>query len=186
MVSQQRLAQLVPAFPAVAERFDRWRALMRDRVTFTLADSAWHTKAHCERALLYALVIGQQRGVGKDGLETLAACAAFHDTRRNDDGLDVGHGARAAAYYRAFAQADGVPANDLAAAVMAFHDRDDAEGEAFIAPRFGARGVELYRIFKDADGLDRFRLGPHELDPRFLRTEQSHALIDAARTLART
>ena len=124
------------------------------------------------------------RGAGDAVLETLGAAAAFHDTRRLDDGLDTGHGTRAAAYYRAFCERNDTPADELACAVMAWHDRDDTEGEAAIEPRFGAPGIEAYRTFKDADGLDRFRFGPTALDERFLRTPEAKLLIPAARTLA--
>ncbi|MDE6154119.1 MAG: hypothetical protein K2G21_08250, partial [Muribaculaceae bacterium] len=43
--------------------------------------------------------------------------------------------------------------------------------------------LRLYEIFKDADALDRWRLGRHGLDPRYLRTPQSRRLTDYARQL---
>lgn len=65
--------------------------------------------------------------------------------------------------------------------VMAFHDHDDALGEA--ALKGHSQGVLLYHIFKDADALDRFRLGPFDLDINYLRTDAARALYDYARAL---
>lgn len=185
MLTDSELAA-VSNFPAIAERFKRWRAALYDRVDFSLPASEWHTKAHCERVLLFALSIARARGASDADLETLSACAVFHDTRRLDDGLDVGHGARGAKNYADAMRAAGKPVDERAAIIMAYHDRDDEESEAAIEPRFGKRGVELYRVFKDADGLDRFRLGPGALDEKFLRTPESKALVKTARALART
>lgn len=65
--------------------------------------------------------------------------------------------------------------------VMAFHDHDDALGEAALQGH--DKGVLLYHIFKDADALDRFRLGPFDLDINYLRTDAARALYDYARAL---
>ena len=184
MIPERTLVQLIPNFPAIAERFGRWRAFMDERITFSLADSAWHTEAHCERVLLYALSIAQARGASPALLDTLGTVAVFHDARRSDDGLDLEHGTRAAAYYRTFCEDAGMPLNQLSEAVIFWHVPADDEGMAFMRQRFGDVGIEALGIFKDADGLDRFRLGPRGLDPRFLRTPEAHELIDAARTLA--
>lgn len=82
----------------------------------------------------------------------------FHDSRRQDDWLDMGHGQRAADYYRDYCRTHSLPFDERVYLVMAFHDRDDVLGEAALAEQ--EDGVLLYRIFKDADALDRFRLGP--------------------------
>ncbi len=64
-----------------------------------------------------------------------------------------------------------------------WHDRDDEDGfEAFkraqsILERTPtdtqADVAFIYRLLKDADGLDRVRLGPHQLDPHYLRTQMA-------------
>ena len=40
---------------------------------------------------------------------------------------------------------------------------------------------KLYDIFKDADALDRWRLGNHGLDPKYLRTPQAKAMVEYSR-----
>ena len=41
----------------------------------------------------------------------------------------------------------------------------------------------MYHSFKDADALDRYRLGPWGLAPKFLRSEQSRSLMPFAQQL---
>lgn len=180
-----QITDLIPDAAAIAGPYDRWHDAIESDVTFSLEASPIHTRSHAKRVLLFSLVMGARRQKGAESLETLGAVAAFHDTRRLDDGLDVGHGARAAAYYRDFCAERGQEPDELAALIMTYHDRDDVIGEKAIASRFGEEGVELYRIFKDADGLDRFRFGPAGVDARFLRHPEAFALMDAARALAR-
>ena len=144
----------IPA--AIKSDFERWLNFLEHEVHFALKDSNDHTKDHC-----------------------LAAC--FHDSRRQDDWLDVGHGLRAADYYREFCYDHKRDFDVRVYLVMAFHDHDDALGEA--ALKGHDQGVLLYHIFKDADALDRFRLGPFDLDINYLRTDAARALYDYARAL---
>ena len=122
-----------PAPLAVPERlrdaYVRWARFLNDEVTFGLDDDGLHTKRHCARVLLLCLLIAEREGLSADEAETLCACAVFHDSRRNDDGLDVGHGARAAAYYRDLSAEAGWAFRPTSYAIMAYHDRDDALGE---------------------------------------------------------
>ncbi len=188
-----------PAPLAVPERlrdaYVRWARFLNDEVTFGLDDDGLHTKRHCARVLLLCLLIAEREGLSADEAETLCACAVFHDSRRNDDGLDVGHGARAAAYYRDLSAEAGWAFRPTSYAIMAYHDRDDALGEDEVsksaamsaetahglAPLPPERAVLLYRAFKDADALDRFRLGDAGFDERYLRTEAARALCDDVR-----
>lgn len=98
--------------PIVKDMFLQWRDFLYSRVTFNLPDSEIHAAGHCERVLLYALIIGHEIfGNNRYVLTALAHAAVFHDTRRQDDSLDTGHGARAAVYYRQFC--DQTPDIDL-------------------------------------------------------------------------
>lgn len=238
----EAIAETLPEWHDIRSLFTRWRRFMFESVEFWRDGGEFHTKAHCERVLLHALAIGMRLGLPAEDLDSLASCAVFHDSRRHDDGHDVGHGKRAAHYYRECCSPTGLgrhvvtvepaepkPASfhegsrsaakslsradypslsngqrgngessDLrfdwrVACAIAFHDRDDSEGE-FAIREEARRNAEtkartestllLYRVFKDADALDRWRLGPHELDPVFLRTDPARDLIDFARTLA--
>ena len=174
--------------PYLGSLFVRWAEFMYSRVRFNMPDSIVHAHAHCERVLLHALAIGNALfGEDEVALTILAHASVFHDTRRQDEYLDRGHGARAAVYYREFCGAnDDIRYYPEAAFLMRFHDMDDDFGIAAIKKVFGddaERCLKLYAIFKDADALDRWRLGPRGLDIRFLRTAKARELNDYARAL---
>lgn len=172
-----------PICRPIAERYVRWHDFMEQRVDFLLRDSALHTRAHCARVLLLALVIGNHYHAQDDELDVLAACAVFHDTRRQDDLLDVGHGKRAANYYQAFCSTGKLAFDERVAAIISWHDQPDADGIAAITRDQGKRCAQLYCVFKDADGLDRIRLGRSELDSSQLRTDYAPELVPFAERL---
>ena len=174
----------------VINKFLYWTEYMEDNIVFHMPDSELHTKGHSERVLLYALLIGVQvSNCGKDGLRALAHASIFHDTCRQDDFLDVGHGARAASYYMKYCgQNKDVVFLKTAYLIMKYHDQDDKVGMEAIAnarPEDKEQAIRLYGIFKDADALDRFRLGANGLEIRFLRNQEAMRLVDFARDLVR-
>lgn len=167
--------------PAVKEKFLQWDDYMYRHVIFNMPDSDIHAAAHCERVLLYALILGYDIfGDDNEALDILAHAAIFHDTRRQDDYLDTGHGARAAVYYEQFCRGnDAIVFHPETAFLMRYHDLDDNVGKEAIRKHFGAnadRVLKLYAIFKDADALDRWRLGSRGLDPKFLRTDKAKTM----------
>lgn len=169
--------------PAVREKLLQWDDYMYRRVRFNMPDSEIHAAAHCERVLLYALILGENiSGDVSDALDILAHAAIFHDTRRQDEYLDTGHGARAAVYYEQFCRDNGdIEFHPESAFLMRYHDLDDAVGKEAIRKHFGVesdRMLKLYAIFKDADALDRWRLGSKGLDPKFLRTDKARSMTD--------
>ncbi len=174
--------------PIVRDLCRQWAGFMHDRVRFNMPDSPIHALGHCERVLLYALIMGN-RIFGDDGeqLEILAHSAVFHDTRRQDDYLDTGHGARAAVYYKEFCEEnDDITYHPESVLLMRYHDLDDSKGYKAIENEFPAdtrRVDKLYDIFKDADALDRWRIGRNGLDPGYLRTPESRELVGYARNL---
>lgn len=180
-------SQISALEPAVRDLFTKWRTYMYERVTFNMADSLIHSRPHCERVLLYALLIGRSRRCTAEELETLAHAAVFHDTRRLDDYLDTGHGARAAIHYRDFCKSNkDMVFHRAAEYLMRYHDLDDAVGRKAIMRDFdngSDDALQLYDIFKDADALDRWRLGSRGLDPKYLRTSEARDLIGYAHKL---
>ena len=128
MRTPQYIVETLPE--QVKNDFLYWTEYMENNLVFHLPDSEWHTKGHCERVLLYALLIGVQvSGCGRDELRALAHASIFHDTCRQDDFLDVEHGARAASYYMKYCEQN----KDLvflepAYLIMKYHDRDDKVG----------------------------------------------------------
>lgn len=183
-------SELQKLSPAVRDTFVKWDGFMDRNVKFNMPDSEIHAAAHCERVLLYALVIGEQIfGDDPEPLEILAHAAIFHDTRRQDEYLDTGHGARAAVYYEDFCKGrNDISFHPESVYLMRYHDLDDAVGEDAVRKRFGDdadRVLKLCAIFKDADALDRWRLGSKGLDPRFLRTLPAKNMTDYSRRIVR-
>ena len=158
---------------------------MEQNIEFWLAESELHTKNHCARVLILALLIGHRKGLSDAEKNTLGMAAIFHDSRRLDDGIDKGHGIRAAEYYKDYCHEHDLPYDALTYYITSYHDQDDALGLSEIKKSsiLNERAVLLYQIFKDADALDRFRLGPDGLDVKFLRTEEAHRLVDFAKEL---
>lgn len=163
-------------------RFERWRRFLLREVTFSHSESVCHTTEHVERVLLFALLLGRELEVPSEDLDALALCAVFHDTRRHDDDLDVGHGDRAAAYYREYETERGRTPDDRVARIIARHDRrDEVSEEKFREEGADDETLLLYRIFKDADAIDRCRFGPKALNERYLRTSAARSLLPVLR-----
>ncbi|MBZ5749605.1 HD domain-containing protein [Metabacillus rhizolycopersici] len=174
-----------PVCQPIKKTYERWYKFMEETIEFWLPDSEWHTKAHCARVLLLSLLIGHQKDLSDEEKDALGMAAVFHDSRRLDDGIDKGHGSRAAEYYKDYCREYDLPYDEQAYYITYYHDQDDSLGLSEIAKSLiiSERGMLLYQIFKDADGLDRFRLGPDALDVNFLRTEEAHGLVEFAKYL---
>ncbi|WP_277587071.1 HD domain-containing protein [Psychrobacillus antarcticus] len=176
-----------PLCQPIKKNYEVWYKFMEENIEFWLPDSEWHTKTHCARVLLLALVIGHQKSLSDEEKDALAMAAMFHDSRRLDDGIDKGHGSRAAEYYKNYCAEHHLLFDEQTYYMIYYHDQDDALGvsEIVTSSSLTERGVLLYQIFKDADALDRFRLGPDGLNVIFLRTEEARQLVDFAKELLR-
>lgn len=112
------------------------------------------------------LANGQRHALNQ---EALRWAAAVHDTQRVEDGLDLLHGNRAAAWVRrkrTVRKALTTPTLETLAYLCEWHVPSDAAAPTMTA--------EL-AVFKDADGLDRVRLG--DLNPRYLRWDVSRDVL---------
>lgn len=165
------------------EVYTKWADRIDHDIDFSLKASPIHTKAHEKKVLLFSLMIAEKRKLSKSDMEILGAASAFHDTRRLNDGPDVGHGLRGAKHYKEWAESRHVPFQEASYTIMAFHDRDDPEGVKVMKQEGTPGGVLLYDIFKDADGLDRYRISPYALDEKFLRTKEAISLMDLSKKL---
>lgn len=170
--------------------FLAWDKFLHEHVDFTHPESPIHAAPHCERVLFFALMLAEKElPQDAEAREIVAHAAVFHDTRRFDDYLDVGHGARAAAHYKEYCQRH--PACSFhpeSVYLMRYHDLDDQLGMEAIKKDFGAsapRVLQLYAIFKDADALDRWRLGRRGLNPKYLRSETAKALTEFSRNVVK-
>ncbi|WP_042353507.1 HD domain-containing protein [Bacillus rubiinfantis] len=177
----------VPICQPIKKSYEHWHEFMEENIEFWLPDSEWHTKTHCARVLLLALLIGHQKNLSDKEMDALGMAAVFHDSRRLDDGIDKGHGGRAAVYYKEYCRDHDLPYDEQTYYITYYHDQDDSLGLSEIAKSLclSDRAVLLYQIFKDADALDRFRLGPNALNVNYLRTEEAHGLVDLAKALLR-
>ncbi len=162
--------------------YTKWCDFLEQEVTFTYHGSEYHTKEHCSRVLLFALLLSHRIGVSEDEKQALCLASVFHDSRRQDDYFDIGHGARAAEYYKEYAAQHGWTFNPYVYDVMWYHDRHDTMGFKAMEGETTGREVLLYKMFKDADALDRFRLGEKwGLDEKYLRTDASRELVTYAK-----
>ncbi len=120
---------------------------------------------------------------GLESQKPAAYCAAFiHDMSRQHDGICKLHGSLAAKMklpqFRDFFLAQGLSETELKAVGNAVHWHSLTEEADMNHEHY-----QVISLLKDADALDRIRLGPHDLDARFLRFTESHQLIKPARKL---
>lgn len=167
--------------------YQEWCSLLDKDIIFNHTDSEIHTKLHTARVLLFALLLVSDIIPDNDNAKRIMAHASlFHDTRRIDDGFDIGHGVRAASYYRDYSMRSGLHFFQEAELIMKYHDIADMRGKVGLRKEYkGSLPTifKLYDIFKDADALDRYRLGDGGLDPKYLRTLSSKAMMPFARDL---
>lgn len=195
------ISKLMPSSmrPEMKSEILMWNAMMQDHIEFSSFGSEIHTKAHCGRVLMFAELIADALDLSDPGRDSLAMASIFHDSRRLEDGPDIGHGKRAAEYYKYFCNSGKgflpLPFSPDAYLAMAFHDQKDEIGDAHILESFNTvsevhclynkpseEALLIYHIFKDADALDRFRLGIEDgLNTNFLRTEPAVELLDFAK-----
>lgn len=175
----------LPENISIAEKYRYWYDFMENEVSFNREDSLLHARPHCRRVLFLALKLSEKMGLTEREKDILCLAAVFHDSRREDEGLDKGHGLRAAEYYGHYCTVNNLPFVPEVHLICAYHDQDDSEGIADITHLMeNAEGcIRLYRVFKDADALDRFRLGPNGLDVRFLRNAQALELVETAKEM---
>ena len=182
MISFDLLTDIV-LWPKIKGDFQRWQAILETSVNFSLASSNIHTRLHEEHVLLFSLLMAEDAALSDEEREVLGAAAVFHDTRRRNDRYDVGHGRRAAQYYKQFCEQKGWIADDRVDFLLSYHDQPDELGLAFLKENNFSGLKSLYDIFKDADGVDRVRLGPNALDCDRLRTRKSLTLVPLAKQL---
>ena len=182
MISFDLLTDIV-LWPKIKGDFQRWQAILETSVNFSLASSNIHTRLHEEHVLLFSLLMAEDAALSDEEREVLGAAAVFHDTRRRNDRYDVGHGRRAAQYYKQFCEQNGLLAGYRVDFLLSYHDQPDELGLEFLKEKDFSGLKSLYDIFKDADGVDRVRLGPNALDCDRLRTRMSLTLIRLAKQL---
>lgn len=113
--------------------YHRWCNFLDNNIVFNHSTSEIHTRLHTARVLLYSLLLVSEIMPDNDkAKEIFAHASLFHDTCRFDDGLDVGHGARAAVHYKDFCERNGLSYHQEAALAMKYHDIVDKRGKVGI------------------------------------------------------
>lgn len=144
--------------------------------------SGIHGQSHVARVIVHTLALLRLLGLEERAAKYWAA-AYIHDLGREHDGMCRRHGKYALEqletlpHVRELLGQGGVTSSDWEGISVAVknHCREEI-------PRTHPHW-EITAVLKDADGLDRVRLG--DLNPRFLRFPQSHALIPFAKALYR-
>jgi len=140
-----------------------------------------HGIVHTYRVMCLILFLGEKAGLKREA--RVAFCAAYiHDLARKHDGFCNQHGEWSSRYK--------LPA--YAKKFRKLGISDDEIEWIKIAVKNHSERTELSKdheaytvtaLLKDADALDRFRLGDANLDPTFLRFQESFQLMDLAREL---
>lgn len=154
--------------------------LLRDfepKRDWLLHDSEVHGVDHMARVFILQELICQQleaEGVKVNRTATRYAAMA-HDVGRLDEGRDLDHGRRSAAWMKQHLT-DKLSPEDLDTATYIVHWHVPPDNEAPVMT------TEL-QVLKDADGLDRVRLD--DLNPSYLRTAAAKNLVQIAEDLER-
>jgi HD superfamily phosphodiesterase len=143
--------------------------------------SMLHGIGHTYRVMALAWELGNRLNMARE--RDLAFMAAFiHDMARNHDGVCWKHGKRAVKYklpvFREFFIEQGATENDMHEISFSVHYH--------CTPREPEKKHPFYptlALLKDADALDRIRMGPSNLNPRWLRYDESRRMIKEAEEL---
>lgn len=144
-------------------------------------DSFLHGYMHSYRVMLHVLRLGII--TGREKAAKLAFFAAYiHDMARKHDGYCTIHGADAANFklpiYKDKFLNNGASETDLLTIGRATTLHSTANEVTH-----EDKDYFTIAILKDADALDRIRLGEEDLNPGFLRLEQTHNQIEFAKEI---
>jgi hypothetical protein len=157
--------------------------LMKFEVRDELFDHpSWlHGVNHTCRVMSMVWALGCELKLTRE--RNLALCAAYiHDMAREGDGVCRIHGPRSAEtklpVYKDFFLEKGIDAGDIPVIYTAIANHSLPEELEKTHPHY-----LVTAILKDADALDRFRLGPFDLNKKYLRLTETHEYIPYAKKL---
>ncbi len=160
-----------------------WSTFIDIRVKFD-RDSSTYNISRCKRVLLFSLMIGHSLGFSDNDLNALAAAVCLHDAKRQNDGIDPGHGKRAAALYMEMCCNMQLVFDKRSYLALKYHDLDDCEAIKLIAADMPSdkRAIQIYKIVKDADMLDEVKDDDKdEAVFERLRTESAKSMVKFAK-----
>ncbi len=147
-----------------------------------------HGVAHATRVHIHALELAETLDMAPWERSALHYAAMWHDIGRTHDGVDYYHGAKSAGKVVGLGLHTDLDPVILEAVLFAVthHCGDETHAEsAALRSHDPEATLRIFRVLKDADALDRVRLGRGDLEPSFLRFEESWARIDRAWELLR-
>lgn len=158
-----------------------------------------HNQLHSVRVLLLALSLGYLLDVTDRDRAILANAAMYHDSARDNDGVDTIHGERAIEKMeKKKERLLSITCKDvdieyelgslneeekkIAYFIIKWHCIDDEKVAKQLDKMDDKERVKkLFNIFKDADALDRIRL--RDLDINYLRTDKAKQMVGYAHFL---
>lgn len=159
-----------------------------------------HGIPHVKRVLYHCLAMSKQLNLSHSERAILANVATYHDIGREHDGYCIQHGFWSWEKYLENIEENSLNAlievnfvkpfkegnkdyelrrlneeeTEITRFIIEYHCIRDDEAKEELKHRSiqdKEKAWKLYEIFKDCDGLDRIRLGKHELDTSYLRTD---------------
>ncbi len=155
-----------------------------------LYPSIIHGYNHSIKVVLFSYILCKMYNVNSIDMQIALDAAAYHDIGRCNDDEDLIHGENSAELIEPANLNKSIVYNDiinlkLLKAVITAHSLDDKDKDLVYSKYFNedvySRYTILWKILKDADALDRTRFINDKssmLDPKFLRLNDSHLLIN--------
>lgn len=151
-----------------------------------LYKSHTHGLCHIERTTFWAFCLAAMHKLSKQNCYLALVLAMYHDTGRINDHEDRTHGKRSAENLKNLRLNLNAKQLKIAECIIEAHSIPDTEF-AELLTKYDIKETKkvrtLFNILKDADGLDRVRLIPIDIDPKYLRTEFSKQNVLSAFTL---
>lgn len=181
-ISLKGLAYLEKALPEAADLYHEY---CDELMTLNFAmDSPIHGREHEARVLLHCILLGNELKLSSDDLRILCTAAIYHDTGRENDGADDGHGAKGWEYYISNVENP----DPFVEFLCIYHSLPDKVGYKRIQKdpvlaKQRDRAKKLLDVFKDADALDRVRFGIQDVDLNQMRNSVSRTMVLVARLM---
>lgn len=147
-----------------------------------------HGIKHILNVTFFSYLLGCNENLPPNDMDVLLEVALYHDIGRINDKEDSEHGLRGA--IKIMKQMPDDKINVMVPALIHAHSLLDGEANSvfeqyFLEKAQYNRYLTLLSIIKDADALDRFRLTPNSLNPKYFRIDYSNKLISLACVLSK-
>ena len=155
-----------------------------------------HSIHHIQDVTIFGAILGHKLGLSEHEMPLLIEACKYHDSGRTDDNnYEHADKSQQIAKERLEGKYSADDIGIIRAAIMyhEFYDKDKDESDIFfgkickkyeVKPENIERARYIADILKDADALDRCRfVNRAELNPNFLRLEESRSLVEVAKKI---